>query len=66
MKKIIISLFCYTLLSSLPFTLSANDQDVVIGLDVGGGSFSTIDETRKEGVACTICSDLTSVTTLNL
>ena len=66
MKKIIISLFCYTLLSSLPFTLSANDQDVVIGLDVGGGSFSTIDETRKDGVACSICSDLTSVTTLNL
>ena len=66
MKKIIISLFCYTLLANLPFTLSANDQDVVIGLDVGGGSFSTIDETRKDGVACSICSDLTSVTTLNL
>ena len=66
MKKIIISLFCYTLLANLPFTLSANDQDVVIGLDVGGGSFSTIDETRKEGVVCSICPDLTSVTTLNL
>ena len=65
MKKIIIGIFCYTLLANFPFTVSANDQKVVIGMDVGGGSFSTVDEVRKKEAICTICPEVKSVSTNN-
>ena len=65
MKKIIIGIFCYTLLANFPFTVSANDQKVVIGMDVGGGSFSTVDEVRKKEAICPICPEVKSVSTNN-
>ena len=67
MKKIIKRIFIYNFLFIIsPLGIFANDQSVVIGLEMGGGSFSTVDETRKAGWACGICPDTTNVGTLNM
>ena len=47
------------LLMLLPFSVFANNQNVVIGIGFGAGSFSTTDDLRKGSWVCTYCADVT-------